>query len=129
MTCQHVVKSIEQNKIIAIVRGVDKADLIPLANALYEGGIRLLEITYSANGTVSDQDTAECIKMLVEKPELVTLLQNNLYETVKDTYSLDTVCESRAKAYLELVGRSFKEFWRKLIKRRISERSIWRREL
>lgn len=69
MISQEVIKSVKENKIIAIVRGVKKQDLIPLANALYEGGIRLLEITYSANGTVGDQDTAESIKMLVEKSQ------------------------------------------------------------
>lgn len=73
------------------------------------------DIDETGNALVVDSNKnhklwAKYIKMLVEKPELVTLLQNNLYETVKDTYSLDTVCESRAKAYLELVGRSFKEF-------------------
>lgn len=61
-----IVKAIEREKLIAIVRGVEKEKLIPLAEALYEGGIRLLEITYSANGSVSDQETAENIKALVD---------------------------------------------------------------
>lgn len=59
-----VIKSIEENKIIVIVRGVDKENLIPLAEAMYEGGIRLLEITYSATGAVSDEETAANIRML-----------------------------------------------------------------
>ena len=33
---------------------------------MYDGGIRLLEVTYSANGAVSDEDTAANIKMLAE---------------------------------------------------------------
>ena len=33
---------------------------------MYEGGIRLLEVTYSANGKVSDEDTAENIRILAE---------------------------------------------------------------
>ena len=66
MLCKDIIKSVEENKIIAIVRGVEKKDLLPLANALYDGGIRLLEITYSANGKVSDTETAECIKLLAE---------------------------------------------------------------
>ena len=40
--------------------------MIPLAEAMYEGGVRLLEVTYSANGAVSDEDTAENIRMLCE---------------------------------------------------------------
>ena len=59
-----VIDSIVQNKIIVIVRGVEREKLIPLAEAMYEGGIRLLEITYSADGKVSDEETADRIKML-----------------------------------------------------------------
>ena len=61
-----IIQSIEDNKLIAIVRGVKKEQLIPLAEAMYEGGIRLLEVTYSADGRVSDAETAECIGMLAK---------------------------------------------------------------
>ena len=44
------VEYILKNKIIVIVRGVERENLKPLAEALYEGGIRLLELPYSANG-------------------------------------------------------------------------------
>ena len=59
-----VIKTIEKEKIVVIVRGVESEKLIPLAEAMYEGGIRLMEITYSANGSVSDEDTAKNIQML-----------------------------------------------------------------
>ena len=59
-----IIQTIEKEKLIVIVRGVEKEKLIPLAEAMYQGGIRLLEITYSANGTISDEETAENIKML-----------------------------------------------------------------
>jgi len=61
-----VVNSILENKIVVIVRGVAKEKLIPLAEAMYAGGIRLLEITYSANKSVSDEETAENIRALAE---------------------------------------------------------------
>lgn len=61
-----IIKRVEQEKIIVIVRGVDGEKLIPLAEAMYEGGIRLLEITFSANGNVSDEETADGIKRLSE---------------------------------------------------------------
>lgn len=61
-----VIKSVLENKIVVIVRGVEKEKLIPFAEAVYEGGIRLLEITYSADGRVADEETAENIKMLTE---------------------------------------------------------------
>ena len=63
---EEVVKAIEKDKLIVIVRGVERDKLIPLAEAMYEGGIRLLEVTYSADGKMSDEDTAENIRMLCE---------------------------------------------------------------
>ena len=63
---EQVIQTIEKEKIVVIVRGVERQKLIPLAEAMYEGGIRLLEVTYSANGAVSDEDTAENIRMLSE---------------------------------------------------------------
>lgn len=62
----NVIKQIADNKIIVIVRGIERKYLIPLAEALYDGGIRLLEITYSANKSVSDEETADNIKLLAE---------------------------------------------------------------
>lgn len=64
---EKVIKAIEKEKIIAIVRGVEKDKLIPLARALYNGGIKLIEITYSADKSVSDEETAENIKMLCDE--------------------------------------------------------------
>ncbi|MBR5129182.1 MAG: bifunctional 4-hydroxy-2-oxoglutarate aldolase/2-dehydro-3-deoxy-phosphogluconate aldolase [Firmicutes bacterium] len=55
-----------REKLIVIVRGVQSDKLIPLAQAVYDGGIRFLEITYSADGKVSDSETASNIKSLVE---------------------------------------------------------------
>lgn len=63
---EQVIRAVEENKIVAIVRGIAAEKLIPVAEAMYEGGIRLLEITYSANGAVSDEQTAENIRMLSE---------------------------------------------------------------
>ena len=61
-----IINSILENKIVVIVRGVAKEKLIPLAEAMYAGGIRLLEITYSADKSVSDEETAENIAMLAK---------------------------------------------------------------
>ena len=64
MMRNQIIESIEKEKIIVIVRGVEREQLIPLAEAMYRGGIRLLEVTYSANGSVSDEETADRIGML-----------------------------------------------------------------
>jgi 2-dehydro-3-deoxyphosphogluconate aldolase/(4S)-4-hydroxy-2-oxoglutarate aldolase len=61
---KELIKQIEKEKIIVIVRGVESEKLIPLAEAIYNGGIHFLEITYSANSSVSDEETAENIKLL-----------------------------------------------------------------
>ena len=61
-----VISAVEKEKVIVIVRGVAKEKLIPLADAMYDGGIRLLEITYDATGKTSDEETAENIAMLAK---------------------------------------------------------------
>ncbi|MEG9430416.1 MAG: bifunctional 4-hydroxy-2-oxoglutarate aldolase/2-dehydro-3-deoxy-phosphogluconate aldolase [Christensenellaceae bacterium] len=69
MMREQIINTIEKEKIIVIVRGVEKEKLIPLAEAMYVGGIRLLEVTYSANGKVSDEETAENISILAKRFE------------------------------------------------------------
>ncbi len=59
-----VIDAIEKEKIIVIVRGVAQEKLLSLAEAMYKGGIRLLEITFDASGNVTDEETAESIRLL-----------------------------------------------------------------
>ena len=61
---EQIIQAVEQEKIIVIVRGIEREKLIPLAEAMYAGGIRLLEITYDASGKISDEETAENIALL-----------------------------------------------------------------
>lgn len=63
---EKIVEAIENEKIIVIVRGAEKEKLIPLAQAMYDGGIRLLEVTFDAKGVVTDEQTAENIASLVK---------------------------------------------------------------
>ena len=60
------IQTILEEKIIVILRGVPREKLIPFAEAAYRGGIRLIECTYDATGTVSDEQTAENIRLLAE---------------------------------------------------------------
>jgi 2-dehydro-3-deoxyphosphogluconate aldolase/(4S)-4-hydroxy-2-oxoglutarate aldolase len=64
---EKVLKAIEKEKIIVIVRNISREKLVPLCEAMYEGGIRLLEVTYDASGKISDKETAENIKRLSER--------------------------------------------------------------
>ncbi len=59
-----VIEAVTKEKLIVIVRGVPKEKLVPLAEAMYAGGVRLLEITFSQDGSVSDRETADRIAML-----------------------------------------------------------------
>jgi 2-dehydro-3-deoxyphosphogluconate aldolase/(4S)-4-hydroxy-2-oxoglutarate aldolase len=63
---ENIIKSVEKEKIVVIVRGVERNMLVPLAEAMYEGGIRLMEITYDQSGKISDSETADRIAMLAE---------------------------------------------------------------
>lgn len=58
----NILKVVEKEKIIVIVRGVESKKILPLAEAMYDGGIRLLEITYSTGNT----ETTENIRRLKE---------------------------------------------------------------
>ena len=63
---ENVIKKVESERLIVILRGIEDEKLIPLAEAMYEGGVRLLEVTYSQDGRISDEQTAENIRLLVE---------------------------------------------------------------
>ena len=82
-------EAIGREKLITIVRGVAREDLIPLAEAMYEGGIRLMEITYDATGKVSDEETARNIELLATRFEgrmyigAGTVLRENQVELTK----------------------------------------------
>ena len=59
-----VVRLAKENGLIVILRGIAGERLLPLVEAMYEGGVRLLEITYDASQRVSDEETARRIGML-----------------------------------------------------------------
>jgi 2-dehydro-3-deoxyphosphogluconate aldolase/(4S)-4-hydroxy-2-oxoglutarate aldolase len=61
-----IIEEIIKEKLVVIVRGVESEKLISVAEAIYKGGIRFMEITYSADGSISDEETAENIKKLTE---------------------------------------------------------------
>lgn len=55
---------IKQEKLVAIIRKVDVKDILNTANALYEGGIRLLEITFDQSSASCIQDTKKSIEIV-----------------------------------------------------------------
>ncbi len=61
---KEIIDTIMKNKIIVIVRGVEHDKLLPLAEALYAGGVRALEITYTHEDRRLDEKTADGIRSL-----------------------------------------------------------------
>lgn len=61
---EEVCKLIESEKIIAIVRGVDPDVCMKVAQALYDGGIRLLEVTFPQKTPELFDKTAQTIAAL-----------------------------------------------------------------
>ena len=58
---RQTLELIEQEKIIVILRGIPREKLLPLVSAMYEGGIRLVELTYDACGNIPDEEIADRI--------------------------------------------------------------------
>ena len=58
------VSSIEKEKVIAILRGVENDKLLPVAKALYDGGIRLIEVTFRQQAPDSAAETARAIEWI-----------------------------------------------------------------
>ncbi|HHY72164.1 MAG TPA: bifunctional 4-hydroxy-2-oxoglutarate aldolase/2-dehydro-3-deoxy-phosphogluconate aldolase [Bacillus bacterium] len=54
---------VKENHVIAIIRGIEIKDIIPVAQALYNGGIRLVEVTMNTNSA------PEMISLLNERFE------------------------------------------------------------
>ena len=61
-----VLTKIERERVIAIVRDAEQESFVKSIQALYEGGIRLVEVTFDRLGNRSTQETSDMIKMLVE---------------------------------------------------------------
>ena len=55
---QDVINEIDKTRLIVIARGVPSEKLTLLAEALYNGGVRLLEVTFDACGKKTDAKTA-----------------------------------------------------------------------
>lgn len=58
--------AIKENKLIAIVRGIEPEKCIRVAQALYDGGFRLVEITFDQKHPETWEDTAKTIGAVAE---------------------------------------------------------------
>lgn len=62
-----VMESIRQEKLVAILRGVEEEKLPKLLQALYEGDVHLAEITFDAKGVIPAERTAAQIAMVKQQ--------------------------------------------------------------
>ncbi|MBO5898261.1 MAG: bifunctional 4-hydroxy-2-oxoglutarate aldolase/2-dehydro-3-deoxy-phosphogluconate aldolase [Clostridia bacterium] len=67
MNREEVIRDIEKHKIIVILRGFSKEQLIRTVEAMEKGGIKLVEVTFDQSGNVSDETTASYIRALKEQ--------------------------------------------------------------
>ena len=58
---EQVIKLIEKNKIIAIVRGANPEQAVMAAKAISEGGVKLIEVTFNQKNPASFNDTVTAI--------------------------------------------------------------------
>ena len=84
MTKEELKQIILQEKVIAISRGLTLEQTVKAAKALYEGGIRCMEVTFDASGKTPDEETGKMIaaiktelggKMLVGAGTVMSLRQ------------------------------------------------------
>ena len=63
---EKVISSVYEGKVVAILRGVQEDKLIPIAEALYEGGIRMIECTFDHGREDCIEANCRMISRLVE---------------------------------------------------------------
>jgi len=62
---EKVIQKILEEKIVAIVRGMEEEKILPLAEALYNGGIRFMEVTFNLKEPDNYAATARAISSIV----------------------------------------------------------------
>lgn len=63
---EEIIKDVEKNKIIVILRGFNQEQLINTVAAMEKGGVKLVEVTFDQSGVISDKTTAANIQALKE---------------------------------------------------------------
>jgi len=80
-----IIEAIKENKIIAIVRGVEANTAINIAETLYSGGIKLIEVTFNTPGAA---EMIAVIKKAMESKMYVgagTVLDSETTKTAIDS--------------------------------------------
>ncbi len=66
MKRDNTIKWISENKIILILRGYQRDEVLKIADAAYKGGVRCIEVTFDQSGSLPHEITADYIRALRE---------------------------------------------------------------
>ena len=64
MIRDNILNAVEREQIIAILRGLPQEQCVSVAQALYEGGIRMIEVTFDQKSPESFLTTADTIRAI-----------------------------------------------------------------
>jgi len=62
-----IIKRMLEDKFIAIIRGMEEEKIVPLAEALYNGGFRCIEVTFNLREPDNYAQTARSIEAIVKR--------------------------------------------------------------
>lgn len=62
-----VLDRLQEEKIVAIVRGIANERIIDTCKALSDGGIHMIEVTFNQSSPTGNEDTYEAIKMIADQ--------------------------------------------------------------
>jgi len=62
-----VIQAVLEHKVISIVRGMAPEKILPVAHALYDGGVRLIEVTFNQKEPENFYKTADAIRAIREE--------------------------------------------------------------
>jgi 2-dehydro-3-deoxyphosphogluconate aldolase/(4S)-4-hydroxy-2-oxoglutarate aldolase len=82
---QKILEKIKSEKIIAIIRGVSSEHIIPTVEALVNGGIHCVEITFNPSSEEKSKDTLVSIKKVSEHFKDTVFVGAGTVMTVKQT--------------------------------------------
>ena len=68
---KNVIHTIAREKLIAIIRNPDEETLLPAVRALYNGGVRMVEVTFDRSGNTPKEKTARLIQYIKENTSLL----------------------------------------------------------
>ena len=89
-----IIERVKEKKLVVIVRGVYGDDCLKLAEALCDGGIELMEVTFDQSSVENQKKTTDTIKLINEKLQGKVLMGAG---TVTSLEMLEQAYEAGAK--------------------------------